>query len=103
MKTVSLIILMLCLLQPLASLGHPCASSLNNQGTADSSGHSKAVPLHLDADITDCSDCCDDTIFLKPYITAIDMLLVTLVIMPGRNTKLCKIVIPIFVPPQNLV
>lgn len=102
MKTIFLLILVLCLLQPVASFAHPCVSYLNNQSSVDPSGNSETAPLHQDADITDCSDCSDDNMFLKYDITISHMPLVVVIILPERNSKRLKIIMPIFVPPQNL-
>ena len=103
MKTMSLIILVLCLLQPLAGFANPCASCLNNQLTADNSGNAGAVPIHQDADTTDCTDCCDENVYLKSGVTVKYVPLALPIIAPALNNKQLKVVIPIFVPPQNLV
>ena len=102
MKTVSLIILVLCLLQPLASFTHPCAVCMAHQGDVETSDTSGAMPINQNTPLNDCTTYCDDTIYLQSDITVINVPLVSVIIKPERHTKLLKVVMPIFVPPQNL-
>jgi hypothetical protein len=90
------------MLQPLASFNHPCAACIAHQSAVDTSDTSGAIPINQDAPNNDCTNCFEDNIFLKSDITVINLPLVSVVIKPERNTKLLKVVIPIFVPPQNL-
>jgi hypothetical protein len=103
MKTLSLIILVLFLLQPLASFANPCDLCLNNQITADNSGNTGGVPIHQDSNSTDCTDCYDENIYLKTGVTVKYVPLSSSILPPTLNNKLLKIVMPIFLPPQNLV
>jgi hypothetical protein len=73
-----------------------------HQGAVDTSDTSGAIPINQDAPINDSTNCIEDNIFLKSDITVIDVPLVSVVIKPERHTKLLKVVMPIFVPPQNL-
>ena len=102
MKTISLIILVLCLLQPLAGLANPCDLCMNNQITVDNSGSTGAVPIHQDYDITDFTDCYDENIYLKTEVKILYAPLVSSIFTPLLNNELLKVVMPIFVPPQNL-
>jgi hypothetical protein len=70
-----------------------------HQGGVDTSG---AIPINQDAPLNDCSTFFGDTIYLQSDITVINVPLVSLIIKPERHTKLLQVVMPIFVPPQNL-
>ncbi len=103
MKTVALIVLLLCLLQPLACYAHPCASCLDYPDTEDTSGKSGNHSHDQDTDSCDSTVCCAEYVNLSPDNTVIYAPLVSVVVTPETFQKLPKIVIPIFVPPQSLV
>jgi hypothetical protein len=102
MKTVSLIILVLCLLQHLASFAHPCATCLDIQGSVDTSGNSGSHSHNQDAEFCDSTICGEENVYLNSLITVIYAPLVSIIVVPARCQKLPKVVIPIFVPPQSL-
>jgi hypothetical protein len=103
MKTMALIILLLFLLQPLACFAHSCDSFQGKPDIVDTSGKSEGNPHNQDADVCDSTVCCEGNIYLNSQITVIYAPLVSIVATPERNTKLLKVVMPIFVPPQNLI
>ena len=102
MKTLSLIILMLCLLQPLAGFTHPCASCLDIQGSVDTSGNSGSHSHNKDADVCDSTISGEENMYLNSVITVIYAPLVSIIVVPECYQKLPKVFIPIFVPPQSL-
>jgi hypothetical protein len=102
MKMMSLIILVLCLLQPLACFAHPCDSCLGNPDIVDTTDNSKSHTHSQDTDNCDSSFCCADYVIQLPGITVNYAPLVSSFVMPERYKKLPTIVIPIFIPPQNL-
>jgi hypothetical protein len=102
MKTVSLIILMLSLLQPLAGFAHPCASCLGIQCSVDTSGNFGSHPHNQDAEVCDSTICGEENVYLNSLITVIYAPLVSVIVVPERCQELPKVVIPIFVPPQSL-
>ncbi|MEI6704308.1 MAG: hypothetical protein WCL71_12355 [Deltaproteobacteria bacterium] len=102
MKTMALIILLLFLLQPLACFAHSCDSCLGNPDIVDTSGKSEGNPHNQDADICDSTVCYEESIKPSTGITVIYTPLVSVIAPPERYTKLLKVVMPIFVPPQNV-
>jgi hypothetical protein len=102
MKMVSLLILVLYLLLPLACFAHPCDSCLDNPDTADSSGKSGSHSHSQDADSCDTTICCEEYINLSSEITIIYAPLVSAIVTHECYQRLPKVVIPIFVPPQSL-
>lgn len=88
----------MCLLQPLICFAHPC---LGNPDTVDTSSKSGNHSHSQDADSCDSTVCCAE--YAKQYsdITPIYAPLVSSIAFPDQNQKLPKLVIPIFVPPQN--
>jgi hypothetical protein len=101
MKMVSLIIVVLYLLQPLACFAHPCDSCLGNQDIVDTTGNSKSHTHSQNADNCDSTFCCADYVVQLTGITVNYTPLVSSFVMPERYNKLPTIVIPIFIPPQN--
>jgi hypothetical protein len=102
MKTMALIILLLFLLHPLACFAHSCDSFSGNPSTEDTSGKSGVHPNNQDADIYDSTVCYEESINPGTGITVIYAPRVSVIATPEENTKLNKVVMPIFVPPQNL-
>jgi hypothetical protein len=102
MKIISLIILVLFLLQPPACFAHPCDSCLGNPDSANTSGTSDSHSHSQDADHCDSTFCC--AVYIQPdsRITAGYAPLVSLLVAPEQHHALPKVVIPIFIPPQNL-
>ena len=101
MKALSLIILLLCLLQPLACFGHPCDSCLGNPDIVDTPGKSGSIPHNHDADSCDSTVCCAEYINRNSGFTVVYAPLVSLVVTPEQYQELPMVVIPIFVPPQS--
>jgi hypothetical protein len=73
-----------------------------HQSAVDTSDTSGAIPINQDAPLNDGTNCFDDNVYLQSDITVINVQFVSVVIKPERHTKLLKVVMPIFVPPQNL-
>ena len=101
MKTVAFIILILCLLQPLACFAHPCDSCLGSPDIAGSTEEPGQHPHNQDADSCDTMVCCAECLHMKSGITLIYAPLVLPFHLPERNHYLPQVVIPIFVPPQS--
>ncbi|MFZ4856947.1 MAG: hypothetical protein ACOYL3_11170 [Desulfuromonadaceae bacterium] len=101
MKTVALILLMLCLLQPLACFAYPCDSCLGATDIADSPGEPGQHSHNRDADSCDTTVCCAECLHIRSGITLIYAPLVSPFRLPERNHYLPQVVIPIFVPPQS--
>jgi hypothetical protein len=101
MKAVALIILMLCLLQPLACFAYPCESCLGGADLADSSEDTGRHSHNQDADSCDSTVCCAACIQLNSGVTLVYTPLVSPFRLPERNQYLPQVVIPIFVPPQS--
>ena len=101
MKTMALLILMLCLLQPVACFAYPCDSSLGAPDTVDSSGKSGCPSHNQDADSCDSTVCCAEFTHLNDGISVAYAPLVSLLVTPEKYQKLPKVIIPIFVPPQS--
>ena len=102
MKTVALIILMLCLLQPLVCFAHPCESCFGAADIADSSEGSGQQSHNHDADSCDTTVCCAECLHMGCGITLVYAPLVSPFRVPEPNQYLPQVVIPIFVPPQSL-
>lgn len=102
MKTMSLILLVLSLLQPLACFAHPCDSCLGHTDIVDTSGNPQSPSHSQDADNCDSTFCCAYYIIQLPEIAVNYAPLVSTFVMPERYQKLPTVVIPIFIPPQNL-
>jgi hypothetical protein len=102
MKFVALIILVLSLLQPPACFAHPCESCLGNPDCADTSGTFGSDANSQDADDCDSTFCC--AVYMHPDtgIAVAYTPLVSTLVAPERHHTLPKVVIPIFIPPQNL-
>jgi hypothetical protein len=101
-KTMSLILLVLCLLQPLACYACPCDSSLGSPDVVDTSGQADSHSHNHDSDNCDSTVCCavclhqfNDT--LVNYTPS-----VSVTIPPEKYQHLPDVVMPIFIPPQNL-
>ena len=101
MKMLALIIIVLCLLQPVACFAHPCDSSLGSPVAADTSGKTGCPSHNQDADSCDSTVCCAECIYLNPGISVVYAPLVSLLVTPEKYKKLPKVIIPIFVPPQS--
>lgn len=101
-KIIALIILILCLLQPLVCFSHPCASGLGCLDTMETSETSENDTHNQNADNCDLTVCCAE------YVNSIDSIgaaydpLVSVFATPERESMLPKIVMPIFIPPQIL-
>ena len=102
MKTLSIIILLLYLLQPLACFALPCDSCLGNTDTADTSGKSGSHSQNQDLDSCDTTVCCEENICHTSGINVVYAPLVLVISMFSRYQELPNVVIPIFVPPQSL-
>ena len=102
MKAVSLLILALYLLQPLACFTHPCDSCLGNPDTVDTSGTSGNNSHIQDADSCDSTVCCAVYVNLNSEITVMYAPLVSVIDTHERYQELPNVVMPIFIPPQNL-
>jgi hypothetical protein len=102
MKLVSLILLVMLLLQPMACFAHPCDSSLGHQDSADTSGQSGSHTHSQDSDDCDSTVCCAEYVSVDSVITINYSPLVTIDFPSRMYQKLPPVVIPIFIPPQNL-
>ena len=102
MKAVAYILLILCLLQPLACFASPCDSCLGSTDIADSSGEPGRHTHDQDADSCDTTVCCAVCLHSASRITLIYAPLVSELRIPERHQNLPQVVIPIFVPPQRL-
>lgn len=102
MKIVSLIILALYLLQPLACFAHPCDSFLNSPNAVETLDESGNQSSSQDADRCDSTLCCGECICQNSGITVSYAPLVSVIVTSERHQILPNIVIPIFVPPQNI-
>jgi hypothetical protein len=102
MKIVALIILIVSLLQPLACFARPCDSCLGNVDAADTSGTSGSHSHKHDADSCDSTICCAEYESLDSGITIKYAPLVSVLVTTERYQELPMVVIPIFIPPQNL-
>ena len=102
MKAVACILLILCLLQPLACFAHPCDSCLGSADITGSSGEPGRHSYDHDADSCDTAVCCAECLYSTSGITLIYAPLVSELLIPERHENLPQIVIPIFVPPQSL-
>lgn len=102
MKVISFILLVMLLLQPAACFAHPCDSSLGHPGTADTSGQSGSHTHSQDSDNCDSTVCCAEYVSVDSFITINYLPLVTVNIPAGQYQKLSPVVLPIFIPPQNL-
>jgi hypothetical protein len=100
MKVVALIILMLFLLQPLASVAFPCATCSDRPVATDTSDTSGSHSHSQDVDSCGSHDCGDDCIKLSSAITVIYAPLVVETRKPERNHDVPNVVMPIFIPPQ---
>lgn len=103
MKAVSFIILMLCLLQPLACFAQPCSSCLRASDTVDISDEAGDHSAQHDSD--DCAStlCCAEYI-LQNIINAVSYApVISRTVAFEQLQRLPRIVIPIFIPPQNLI
>jgi hypothetical protein len=102
MKMVTLILLMLCLLQPLACFTHPCASCLGDSDSVETSGASGSHSHNPDADQCDSTTCCAE--FMAPSSDPLLVYapIVSAITVPERSHDLPAVVMPIFIPPQNL-
>ncbi len=103
MKTVSLIILMLYLLQPLVCFTHPCDSCLGNHDTADTSETSGNPSHSQDADSCSSTVCCAAYTIQNFETMVVYVPLVSAIVTSERHHELPTVVIPIFVPPQSFV
>ena len=101
MKVVALILLVLCLLQPVACFAHPCDSCLGSAEVADSSGAPERHSHNHDADSCDTTVCCAECLHMETGITLVYAPLVLPFRLPERKHYLPQVVIPIFVPPQS--
>lgn len=102
MKAISIIILMLCLLQPLVCFAHPCSSTLDAPDTVDISDTSGETPSHHDSDNCDSTVCCAEYIGQSFSTTVAYAPIISVTAAPEQFKKLPRVVIPIFIPPQNL-
>jgi hypothetical protein len=102
MKTVTLIILLLYLLLPLVCFADPCYSCLGSPDAIDTSGKSGSHSQSQDVDSCDSAVCCAESICLNSKITIVYAPLVSVLATLELYQKLAKVVIPIFIPPQNL-
>jgi hypothetical protein len=98
-KFVATVIIVITLLTPVACFAHPCG---NGWGSETIAGHLDQCPLEHDTDDCDSTCCCADyapssSCERVRYTPIISKFLVSLQI-----NKLQKVVIPIFIPPQNL-
>ncbi len=103
MKTVSLLIILLYLLLPLACVAHPCDSCLGSPDVVDTSGGAGSNSHNQDSDNCDSTFCCAVYVNLNTEITVVYAPLVSLIVTDDRYQQLPNIVSPIFVPPQSLV
>lgn len=101
MKVVALIILALCLLQPLVCFAHPCESGLGSVDMVDTADGSGGHSHNQDSDSCDSTVCCAECIQLHSGITLTYAPLVSVLRVPERHQNLPQVVIPIFVPPQS--
>jgi hypothetical protein len=101
-RTVSLIILVLYLLQPLACFACPCDSSLGGSDMVDTTNQSGSHSHTHDSDNCDSTLCCADAVIPFSEITLTYAPIVSVYVVPERYQRLPNVVIPIFLPPQNL-
>jgi hypothetical protein len=102
MKAITFILLILCLLQPLACFAHPCDSCLGGADITDSSGEPGRHSHDQDADSCDTTVCCAECLHSLSGITLVYAPSVSELRIPERHQNLPQVVIPIFVPPQSL-
>ncbi|MDD2898680.1 MAG: hypothetical protein PHI31_08185 [Desulfuromonadaceae bacterium] len=100
-KSVTLIIILMFLLQPFACFTHPCISCLNHQAFADSSGKAGDHPSTEDPDGCDSTVCCAMFVQTVCEVSLKYAPLVTVDVAFIRYPKLPTVVLPIFIPPQN--
>jgi hypothetical protein len=101
-KTVSLIILVLYLLQPLACFACPCESSIGSLDIVDTTDQSGSHSHNQDSDSCDSTLCCADAVIPFSVISPNYTPIVSVYESPERYQHLPDVVIPIFIPPQNL-
>lgn len=101
MKAISIIILMLCLLQPLVCFAHPCTSCLDASDTVDVSDSADAATPHHDSDNCDSTVCCAEFIGQSFTASIVYAPVISVASTPEQFKRLPRVVIPIFIPPQN--
>lgn len=100
---VLMLILLMFLLQPLACFAHPCTSFLKHQDVVDTSDDSGSrLPSHQDSDGCDSAVCCAEYIHFGFRTMLVYEPLVSVALASEQHPRLPTIVIPIFIPPQNL-
>jgi hypothetical protein len=90
------------LLQPLACFAHPCASCLGHSDIFDSSSNSNYDTHGQDNDNCESSICCADYTVQLPEIMLSYAPLISSFVLIEQYHKLPLIILPIFIPPQNL-
>jgi len=101
-KTVALIIIVMSLLQTSACFIRPCNSCLRTPDIVDTSGNSGNYSHDQDTDGCDTTVCCAVYISQNAGVTVKYAPRESLLITQERYYELPTVVIPIFVPPQNL-
>lgn len=102
-RIVSVIILVLCLLQPLACFSHPCATCLDKSDKSDTSETHETHTHNQDADNCDLTVCCAEYLnYSNKYLVAYKPF-ISVTVTIEQSHELSKVVFPIYVPPQNLV
>jgi hypothetical protein len=102
MKCICLILLVLYLLLPMACFAHPCASCLGLPDSADTSETGHQSQSHQ-ADSCDTSVCCGACLINSFAKVTFNAPLVVMTVTPEQYKMLPEIVMPIIVPPQNIV
>jgi hypothetical protein len=102
LKTAALIIMVMSFLQTSACFIRPCNSCLRTPDIVDTSDNFGSNSDNNDADSCGTTVCCAEYIIQDAGITLKYAPLESLLITPERYYELPTVVIPIFVPPQNL-
>jgi len=103
MRMVALIIVVMFLLQPLACFSHPCDSCLGGNDLVDTSETSANHTHDQNTDSCDSTVCCAEYAPLDSGAALLYQPLVSALITNERRSRLPSVVIPIFIPPQNLI
>jgi hypothetical protein len=104
MKLLGILIIVMYLLMPLACFAHPCESCLDAvSDISDTSGVPGSHSHSHDADNCDSTFCCAECTHLQHEIPVVYSPRVTVLEIFERYQHFPTVVIPIFIPPQNLV
>lgn len=102
MKAMSVLIIVMYLLLPVACLAHPCESCFERPGMTDTSGNGTHHSHSQDSDNCDSTVCCADSGIQLTGIFASYAPVVSEIVTTESYQRLPAIVMPIITPPQNL-